>query len=328
MIPKSGCIFDITAAVAKYLNDFKSEENPEFFNRKFDPKKFIVAQFTESCLNKILSPMDSYNLHLEDIAVYEMDDAPNTSNSDSGCQTRSSSKFAGHHMPVFIKQLNANSSHSIVSRPFFITVRSLTYESISESIFKELYSLIAPENIESFKKAMEENIIEKKIVQTTNDGRSDGELSDIEDDEMNQNNDSDEENSPFENSRNTDKISTATKTITHPPFTISLVTFNGNLQLSALTPGTRIDSSDSYLAITIHYRIISKFFPHPINRYGHLRSSSLITNSTATANTNSVLTLRECINQFTLTEKLGENDPWYCPRCKKHQMASKKFDIW
>ncbi|XP_051563513.1 ubiquitin carboxyl-terminal hydrolase 4-like isoform X2 [Myxocyprinus asiaticus] len=38
--------------------------------------------------------------------------------------------------------------------------------------------------------------------------------------------------------------------------------------------------------------------------------------------------LRECIELFTTMETLGEHDPWYCPTCKKHQQATKKFDLW
>ena len=38
--------------------------------------------------------------------------------------------------------------------------------------------------------------------------------------------------------------------------------------------------------------------------------------------------LGDCIQQFTTTERLGADDPWYCPRCKKHQQATKKFDLW
>ncbi|KAM8866954.1 ubiquitin carboxyl-terminal hydrolase 4 isoform 1-T1 [Synchiropus picturatus] len=38
--------------------------------------------------------------------------------------------------------------------------------------------------------------------------------------------------------------------------------------------------------------------------------------------------LRECIELFTTMETLGEYDPWYCPTCKKHQQATKKFDLW
>ncbi|XP_061689922.1 ubiquitin carboxyl-terminal hydrolase 4 [Syngnathoides biaculeatus] len=38
--------------------------------------------------------------------------------------------------------------------------------------------------------------------------------------------------------------------------------------------------------------------------------------------------LRECIELFTTMETLGAHDPWYCPTCKKHQQATKKFDLW
>ncbi|KAG6811700.1 hypothetical protein H0H92_006207 [Tricholoma furcatifolium] len=40
------------------------------------------------------------------------------------------------------------------------------------------------------------------------------------------------------------------------------------------------------------------------------------------------LTLQDCLDEFTKEEKLGEDDLWYCPRCKKHQQATKKFDLW
>ncbi|XP_023213682.1 ubiquitin carboxyl-terminal hydrolase 4-like, partial [Centruroides sculpturatus] len=41
-----------------------------------------------------------------------------------------------------------------------------------------------------------------------------------------------------------------------------------------------------------------------------------------------VIQLSECLELFTTTEKLGAEDPWYCPECKKHQQATKKFDLW
>ncbi|XP_028374345.1 ubiquitin carboxyl-terminal hydrolase 4 isoform X2 [Phyllostomus discolor] len=40
------------------------------------------------------------------------------------------------------------------------------------------------------------------------------------------------------------------------------------------------------------------------------------------------MALRDCIELFTTMETLGEYDPWYCPTCKKHQQATKKFDLW
>lgn len=40
------------------------------------------------------------------------------------------------------------------------------------------------------------------------------------------------------------------------------------------------------------------------------------------------ITLDDCLNEFGKEEILSEQDTWYCPRCKAHQRASKKFELW
>ncbi|TIB18685.1 hypothetical protein E3P92_00428 [Wallemia ichthyophaga] len=40
------------------------------------------------------------------------------------------------------------------------------------------------------------------------------------------------------------------------------------------------------------------------------------------------ITIEDCLDEFTKEEKLGEEDLWYCSKCKKHQQATKKFDLW
>lgn len=40
------------------------------------------------------------------------------------------------------------------------------------------------------------------------------------------------------------------------------------------------------------------------------------------------VTLDECLDEFERAEVLSEQDMWYCPRCKEHRRASKKFDLW
>lgn len=40
------------------------------------------------------------------------------------------------------------------------------------------------------------------------------------------------------------------------------------------------------------------------------------------------ITLDECLDEFERAEVLSEQDMWYCPRCKEHRRASKKFDLW
>lgn len=43
---------------------------------------------------------------------------------------------------------------------------------------------------------------------------------------------------------------------------------------------------------------------------------------------NSELQVYDCIDLFASCEKLGKENAWYCPTCKQHQRATKKFDIW
>lgn len=41
-----------------------------------------------------------------------------------------------------------------------------------------------------------------------------------------------------------------------------------------------------------------------------------------------MITIEDCLNEFTKEEQLGESDPWYCPNCKEFKQATKKFDLW
>ncbi|KFO25051.1 ubiquitin carboxyl-terminal hydrolase 11 [Fukomys damarensis] len=38
--------------------------------------------------------------------------------------------------------------------------------------------------------------------------------------------------------------------------------------------------------------------------------------------------LQECIELFTTVETLEKENPWYCSSCKRHQLATKKLDLW
>ena len=40
------------------------------------------------------------------------------------------------------------------------------------------------------------------------------------------------------------------------------------------------------------------------------------------------VTLDECLDEFGKMETLSENNSWYCPRCKEHRQANKRFELW
>jgi len=38
--------------------------------------------------------------------------------------------------------------------------------------------------------------------------------------------------------------------------------------------------------------------------------------------------LADCLDEFAKEEQLGEDDLWYCPRCKEHRQARKTLQLW
>ena len=43
---------------------------------------------------------------------------------------------------------------------------------------------------------------------------------------------------------------------------------------------------------------------------------------------NGIITLGDCINNFCRQEKLEPGNEWYCPKCKKHTLATKKMELY
>lgn len=326
MVPKSGCALDVSVAVAKYLNECIND-NDNCFNRTVDPKKLVVTNVNEWKMLRMYEPSD-HSVTLENLVIYELDDLPTSVNPDAACQTRSYVKFSGHHIPVFIRKIHSDQKETIIGRPFFINVKCLTYENVHEAIFKELITLVNKDKVPNFIQEMEKQFVEEKYLFNSNDDADDG--SDV-DENYNHNisnsgTDNDEEIEEFDNMINEKYGDIMVKQKTNS-YQITYATY---VNLNASVPiklGDRLDPNIENLSIKIHHSIITKYFPNDINSFGFAKFSSLFSHFIRPI-TNNVLTLKECINQFTLTEKLGENDPWFCPRCKKHQMASKKFDIW
>lgn len=103
-------------------------------------------------------------------------------------------------------------------------------------------------------------------------------------------------------------------------FGLALVNSFGAMTMEKLEKTKPINlTNKSYLAIDFSTKTKDKYLIDNENHY-KLSLQKPVTKSS--------IPLSECIAQFTTTERLGADDPWYCPRCKKHQMASKKFDLW
>ena len=51
-------------------------------------------------------------------------------------------------------------------------------------------------------------------------------------------------------------------------------------------------------------------------------------NKNISAPNNSTITLGDCLKNFSKEEKLEAGNEWYCPKCKKHTLATKKMELY
>ena len=107
-------------------------------------------------------------------------------------------------------------------------------------------------------------------------------------------------------------------------FSLTFVNSYGSLDIERLDRNKTFElSNKTFLAVDLPTRVKTKYYNEL-----EIENPFKLPVQKPTTNTKTCLPLSECIGQFTTTERLGADDPWYCPKCKKHQMASKKFDLW
>uniref|UniRef100_A0A3B3H6I0 Ubiquitin carboxyl-terminal hydrolase 4 n=1 Tax=Oryzias latipes TaxID=8090 RepID=A0A3B3H6I0_ORYLA len=108
-------------------------------------------------------------------------------------------------------------------------------------------------------------------------------------------------------------------------FTFSVVNFYGTANISSLPCEGNVLKLNPHSTIAIDWDTESKklFYDEQEAEAYEKHESMLQPQKKKTT-----VALRDCIELFTTMETLGEHDPWYCPTCKKHQQATKKFDLW
>lgn len=105
-------------------------------------------------------------------------------------------------------------------------------------------------------------------------------------------------------------------------FSLSLTNSMATIDFETLDQSKSIElNGNNYLAVDIPAEAKAKY-------YNPEKECPLKLSLPKTSPQKINIQLSECIKNFTTTEKLGENDSWYCPTCKKHQEATKKFDLW
>uniref|UniRef100_A0A671YSL4 ubiquitinyl hydrolase 1 n=1 Tax=Sparus aurata TaxID=8175 RepID=A0A671YSL4_SPAAU len=100
-------------------------------------------------------------------------------------------------------------------------------------------------------------------------------------------------------------------------FTIQAVNSNGTTERGSGEGGTQ-----PYVAIDWDPEMKKRFYnENEAEKYVKHASMEVPQQQTT-------VQLQECIELFTTVETLEEENPWYCPVCKKHQLATKKLDLW
>ncbi|KAM7410760.1 hypothetical protein PAMA_020952 [Pampus argenteus] len=106
-------------------------------------------------------------------------------------------------------------------------------------------------------------------------------------------------------------------------FTIQAVNSNGTTERGTGEGGSAVSfSSQPYVAIDWDPDMKKRFYnENEAEKYVKHASMEVPQQQTT-------VQLQECIQLFTTVETLEEENPWYCPVCKKHQLATKKLDLW
>ncbi|XP_028680996.1 ubiquitin carboxyl-terminal hydrolase 4 [Erpetoichthys calabaricus] len=108
-------------------------------------------------------------------------------------------------------------------------------------------------------------------------------------------------------------------------FSFSVVNSYGTSDISPLSNDGTVLKLNAHSTVAIDWDSETKrlcYDDHEAEAYE--KHESMLQNQKKKA----TVALRDCIELFTTMETLGEHDPWYCPNCKKHQQATKKFDLW
>lgn len=151
------------------------------------------------------------------------------------------------------------------------------------------------------------------------------------------NDDSPDRSSPIMNARNGDIESDPDEGVACDEnsfaslFSLTFVNSYGSIDSGKYGKWGEIKSSKVYFAADFSSRMRSKYreeLESNCNRIPMSSARSNFASGTSGSGSRAPVSLSDCINQFTTIENLGAEDPWYCPRCKQHKEATKKFDLW
>uniref|UniRef100_A0A672HR67 Ubiquitin carboxyl-terminal hydrolase n=1 Tax=Salarias fasciatus TaxID=181472 RepID=A0A672HR67_SALFA len=259
------------------------------------PENMVVADVYNHRFHKIYRRDDGLNQIMEkdDIFVYEV-------------QEEDSEKM---NLPVYFrerhsKHAGSSTSTMLFGQPLLITVprQNLIADVLYDKILERIGPLSDGASCSASSSNGEEEAMDHQVSPEPENGQSEEE----------------EETSDLDNGSKED---------TAKLFTFSIVNSYGTANISPLPCDGNVLklNRQSHSTVAIDWDAESKklcYDEQEAEAYEKHESMLQPQKKKAT------VALRECIELFTTMETLGEHDPWYCPTCKKHQQATKKFDLW
>ncbi|XP_051873896.1 ubiquitin carboxyl-terminal hydrolase 4 isoform X2 [Pristis pectinata] len=322
IVPKMGSISDICTALSQ-ISGVAAE-------------KMIVTDVYNHRFHKTYRQDEALNhiMDRDDIFVYEV----------SGVGEDESSKCI--NLPIYFREKRLRSANTsagtiLFGQPLLISVPkdNLTLDN--------LYDLILA-RISRYVKQTHKEIIESNNSgsQSTDNGLSSepNGLGDEDEEEMDlqnvmgdneepgsepENSQSDgsaaDENDKRENGPTKHTTKESTQNYRRKLFTFNLVNAYGTSDFSSIT------EDGSFLKLSSHSTIALDWDPEIKKMYYDDQEAEAYDKHESMSQPQkkrSSVALKDCIDLFITMEVLGEHDLWYCPKCKKHQQATKKIDLW
>ncbi|GCB62292.1 hypothetical protein scyTo_0004225 [Scyliorhinus torazame] len=323
VVPKMGAISDLCTALFQ-ISGVAAE-------------KMVVADVYNHRFHKTYRQDEALNhiMDRDDIFVYEV---PSVREEDSD-----SSKLI--NLPVYFREKRMRSSNTpagtiLFGQPLLVSIPrdNVTVDSLYELVLARIsrYVKLCKEMYESHNSGNQstDNGLSSTINGINDEAEEEMDLQNVAGD--NEENNSEPENSQSDGSAadENDKMENGpTKRTTKGNkqnckkklFSFSVVNAYGTSDFSSITEDGAFLKLNSHSTVAIDWDPeVKKMYYDDQEAEAYEKHESM----SQPQKKRSSVALRECIDLFTTMETLGEHDLWYCPTCKKHQQATKKFDLW
>ncbi|PVD25200.1 hypothetical protein C0Q70_15698 [Pomacea canaliculata] len=330
-VPKAGCVLDLCKALSAYV--------------EIPPERMVVTDVYNHRFHKIFANDEglSHILDRDDIFILFESIMLVTWYGVTVCRRRSHSNYT--------------TSNQLFGQPMLVAVpHNCTYEKLYSLLLERMSRFVRlplPGDLwwkEENKEEEEENIVEDSVQEDQwqsqpshsaddDNGNSSGDVKMETDRAGGDNENKDGEASTSTSSRKqcsgvrmnweTDDRESESKAEQESPpiFTLTAVNSYGSAD-----SGVRLENNGKPLKLTNRSYIAVDWTPLSKEKFYDEKLAEDMEQHDSmrfrTSQKRPVLQLDDCLRLFTEAEKLSEQDPWYCPQCRKHQQATKKFDLW